>query len=230
MPRKYWLETSLADLANQLTNFSLKIATQGTVLGWTPAQVTAAQDLCTMLLTAYNYSEASKTTSQGVNNWREMVFNGEPVGASAGQAPAFMVATVLPYTRGGLQQFIALRDQIVANPNYTEAIGEDLGIVGAEIAPKPEGDITPNLKVTVTSGTDNVTVGGSMQGASAMQITYTPKGGVSRQVAFVTKTPVEITITKADPLEPENGSLQAQFYKKNELYGNPSAVYPITLG
>lgn len=230
MARKYWLASTLAAQLTQLTNFKLKIATQGEVLGWTPAQITAAQDLCTNLITALNYSEACKASAQAITNWREMVFTGEPVGALAGQPPAFPEPQALPYTRGGIYQFISLREQIVANPNYTDAIGEDLGIVGAESTPKPEEDVSPNLKVTVTSGTDNVTVGGSMQGMSAMAITYTPKGGVSRQVAFVTSTPVEIAITKEDPLEPENGTLQAQFYKKNEPFGSPSAVYPITLG
>lgn len=177
-----------------------------------------------------NYADACKASAQAINNWREMVYNGEPVGALAGQAPTFPEPEVLPYTRGSLRQFVALRDQIIANPNYTEAMGEDLGIVGAEISPKPEGDITPTLKVSVTSGTDTVTVGGSMQGASAMQITYTPKGGTSRQVAFATSTPIEFAIEKTDPENPENGTLQAQYYKKNEPFGNPSAVYPLTLG
>lgn len=58
---------------------------------------------------------------------------------------------------------------------------------------------------------------------------YTPKGVQPHEVAFVTSTPSEFTITKADPAKPENGELQAVFYRKNLPFGGASPIYPITL-
>lgn len=157
-----------------------------------------------------------------------MIFNGEPVGASAGPCPQFSPGPVEAFTRGGVQQFSKLRDQILANNNYTNAIGEDLGLIGAEITPPSPESVSPNLKISVTEG-DTVTVSGSMQGMNALKMMYTPKGGTAREVAFVTSTPAGFTITKTQPGVPENGELRAVFYKKNLPYGNQSPIYPITL-
>ncbi len=228
MARRFWLPAALPELVNLLTNFSAKIGSYGETLGMLPAQVTSAQDLCTHLIAAYNYAENARATMQAVTQWRDLVFNGEPVGSSALPVPEFASAPDLPFKRGTLQLFIRLRDQIVANDNYTFAIGEDLGIVGPEITPKPPEDVTPNLKVSVSSG-DTVKIGGSMQRMSGMRITYKPTNGAVREVAFITSTPAEIYIAKDNDALPENGTIQAQFYKKNEPYGNPSAIYPVTL-
>ncbi|MEQ1765729.1 MAG: hypothetical protein ABL984_21560 [Pyrinomonadaceae bacterium] len=74
-----------------------------------------------------------------------------------------------------------------------------------------------------------MTVTGSMQGMKAMKMMYTPKGGAPREVAFVTSTPAGFTITKTNPLQPENGELRAVFYRRTLPYGNQSPIYPITL-
>lgn len=228
MARRFWLPKALPELANLLNNFSAKISVYGDTLGMTPAQVTAAQDLCTHLLAAYNYGENSRATMQAVTQWRDLVFDGEPEGTAASPTPEFAAPPDLPFKRGTLQLFIKLRDQIVANNNYTTAIGEDLGVIGPEITPRPPEDVTPNLKVSTSSG-DTVKIAGSMQRMSGMRITYKPTNGAVREVAFITTTPAEIYIAKDNDALPENGTIQAQFYRKNEPYGNPSAIYPVTL-
>lgn len=228
MPRKFWLPSALADQITLFTNFKAKISSYATELGFTPAQVLAAQELCTQMISAYNYAEASRTTMQSVTQWRDLVFNGEPMGTPASAAPLFTPPADLTFTRGCVQQFMRLRDQIVANDKYTTAIGEDLGIVGPQVTPPSPESVSPNLKVSVTEG-ESVLVTGSMQGMNALRMVYTPKGGEPREVAFITSTPAGFTITKADPDKPENGELRAVFFKKNLPFGNPSPIYPITL-
>lgn len=228
MARRFWLPSSLSEQVSLLNNFSAKITTYADTLGMTPAQVTAAQDLCTHLVAAYNYADNSRATMQGVTQWRDLIFEGQPEGTAASPTPEFPTPPDLPFKRGTMLQFIRLRDQIVANNNYTTAIGEDLGLIGPEITPKPPEDVSPNLKVTTTSG-DTVKIAGSMQRMSGMRITYKPTNGAVREVAFITATPAEIYIAKDNDALPENGTIQAQFYRKNEPYGNPSAIYPVTL-
>lgn len=228
MARKFWWPSTMADQVALLNNFSAKIGNYVTVLGWTAAQLTVAEALCAQMVSAFNYADASRATMQSVTQWRDLVFYGEPAGSSAMPIPEFTAVPDRTFVRGCVQQFTRLRDQIVANDNYTTAIGEDLGLLGPEITPPSPESVSPNLKITVTEG-DSVTVAGSMKGMNAMKMVYTPKGGEPREVAFITSTPAGFTITKADPDKPENGELRAVFYKKNVPFGNPSPIYPITL-
>lgn len=218
----------MADQMALLNNFISKIGDYGTALGWTPAQVTAAEELCTQIVTAIGCADGCKSTMQGVTQRRDMVLGGGPLGAAAGAPPAFPKPPLTTFRRGCVQQFMRLRDQIVANDGYTAAMGEALGLLGAEISPVLPESVAPSLKITVTDG-DTVNVAGSMRGMNAMKMVYTPKGGEPREVAFITSTPAGFTISKADPAQPENGELRAYFYKKNLPYGNPSPNYPITL-
>ena len=228
MARRPWWPATLADQVVLLNNFSLKIGTYATTLGWTPAQVIAAALVCAEMRDAAQYADASRATMQAVTQWRDLVFSGEPEGSPAMPIPVFPASPAFDATRGNLHQFMRLRDQILANNAYTEAIGQDLGLVGAEISPISPESVAPSLKITVTDG-DTVNVAGSMQGMNAMKLVYTPTGGTGREVAFLTSTPAGFTITKTDPTKPENGELRAFFYKKNAPYGTPSPNYPITL-
>jgi hypothetical protein len=122
----------------------------------------------------------------------------------------------------------------MSNNGYTDVMGEALGLIGPEVTPIDPALTQPSLKMTVSgessfTGTDSVVISGSMQNNGAMKVMYTPKGGVPREVAFVTSLPATITITKTDASEPEAGSIQAQFYKKNQPVGSPSPNYPVTL-
>lgn len=235
MARKYYWPSTLTEQVAALNNFSSKIEGQSSALGWTPAQVTAAKAICTQMVVAFNYADESRTTMQAVSAWREMVFSGDPMGTPMSDPPAFVAPPDMSFIRGCVKQFNRIRDQIVSNDNYTEAIGEDLGLIGPEITPPSPNATQPNLKITTASsenplsGTDSLVISGSMQNMSGMKLIYTPKGGAPREVGFVTSMPVTITITKTDPNEPESGSLQAQYYKKNQPFGNLSPSYPITL-
>ena len=116
----------------------------------------------------------------------------------------------------------------MASPGYTEAIGEDLGIVGTEQPNRPSIDYTPELKTTTSTGYQ-INLSGSMQGMDALRVEYAPKGGNFTTVAFLTNTPGGFQITPATPGQPEKGHVRAVFIKKNEQYGNYSADYPVTV-
>ena len=138
----------------------------------------------------------------------------------------FPIGDLPAATRGVVTQFFSLRDQIVANNGYTLAMGEDLGIVGAEITPLAPNQMTPSLKPTVSMG-NTVNIAGSMQGMDALRVEYQPAGGKFTTVAFLTKTPGGFQITPTNPNQPETGVIRAIFIKKNEELGNFSPSYPI---
>lgn len=234
MPRKYYWPTIQAEQVALLNNFISKITAQATVLGWNASQVTIAQNLCTQMIAAYAYGDEARTTMQAVSAWKELILNGDPVGMAAPAPPEFNLPPDGDFSRGCVKQFSKMREQIMSNNNYTDAMGEILGLIGPEVTPIDPALTQPNLKMTVSgegsfTGTDSLVISGSMQSNGAMKVMYTPKGGVPREVAFVTSLPATITITKTDANEPESGTIQAQFYKKNQPVGSPSPSYTVTL-
>ena len=228
MARRPWWPTTLADQSSIVQNFSSKIGGYATQLGFTPAQVTAAQTLCATFINAYNFAEGCRMTMQGATQWRDIVFYGEPLGGAAPGTPVFPDGGDFTYTRGTVTRFFALRDQIVASNGYTMAMGEDLGIVGAVITPLAPTDVSPSLKPTVSMG-NTVNISGSMQGMDALRVEYAPKGGSFTTVAFLTKTPGGFQITPTNPNQPETGFIRAVFIKKNEEFGSFSPSYPVTV-
>ncbi len=127
-----------------------------------------------------------------------------------------------------MTQFIKLRDQIVSAPGYTQTIGEDLGIVGADASKPTPSTLVPELK-TATSTGYWVNLSGSMKGMDAMRVEYARNGGQFETVAFLTNTPGGFQITPANPNVPEVGVIRAVFIKRNEDAGPYSASYPVTL-
>ena len=228
MARKPYWPGTLADQVSALQNFATKIAGYQTQLSWTAAQVTAAINLCTAFIVAYNFAEASRMTMQGATKWRDLVFYGGPTGGTIPSPPMFPIGELPAATRGVVTQFFALRDQIVAHSGYTLAMGEDLGIVGAEVSPLGPTDMTPQLKVSVSSG-NTINVIGSMQGMDALRVEYQPNGGKFVTIAFLTKTPGGFQLTPTNPNQPENGMIRCVFIKKNAEFGNFSPNYPVTV-
>jgi hypothetical protein len=228
MPKKFWWPSTMADQLVLAQNFGKKIGEYAAALPLTPAQVTAAEALCTAFAGAFDFTEGCRTTMQAATQWRDMVFYGEPEGTAAPPPPIFPVGVVSPYTRGVVKQLFALRDLIVALPGYTQSIGDDLGIVGAEITPRPPAEVTPDLRPSTSVGYW-VNLTGSMQGMDAMRVEYAPKGGSFSTVAFLTNTPGGFQITPANPNQPETGHIRAVFIKKNADFGNYSPDYPVTV-
>jgi hypothetical protein len=132
------------------------------------------------------------------------------------------------YPEGVVKRFMKLRDQIVAAPGFTTAIGEDLGVIGAETSkPAPES-VIPVLKAETSTGYW-VNLAGSMQGMDALKVEYSRNGSDFTTVAFLTNTPQGIQITPQTPNQPEKGFIRAKFIKKSEEVGQYSANYPVTL-
>lgn len=228
MAKKFWWPTSLADQLVLVQNFQNKIDGYAVPLGLTPAQVSAAQDLCDAFITAYTFHESSKGTMQSVTVWRDLVFYGEPTGDPAGFPPVFAVAGNPTVPRGVVTQFFELRELIVALPGYTETIGEDLGLIGPEKSDVIPELLAPELKPSVASGY-TVNLKGSMQGMTGMRVEYRRASGDFTPVAFLTNLPGSVQISPAAPGQPESGEIRAVFIRKNAEFGNWSPNYPVTV-
>lgn len=228
MARKFWWPGSQADQLILMQNFLVKFALYGPGLGFNAAAITAAQMLCNAFIGAVNATEQARQTMQAMTQWRDDILTGDADGRTP-QAPVFPVVGPVTYPAGVVKSFMRLRDQIVASANYTTAIGEDLGIVGAETGRIVPSDLTPDLKAETSTGY-MVNLSGSMQGMDALKVEYSRDGGEHFQtVAFLTNTPGGFQINPATPNQPEKGVIRAVFIKKNEEFGNYSANYPVTV-
>ena len=229
MAKKFWWPSTMPERVILMQNFQAKIEAYAVQLGLTPAQVTAALALCAAFIGAFSVTDQSKTTMQALKQWRDEVFDGEPEGSAVPAAPVFPVVGAVTYTRGVVKQFFELRDLIVALPGYTEAIGEDLGLIGSEVLKPAPSSLTPELKAETSTGYW-VNLTGSMQGMDALRVEYSRDGGESFQtVAFLTNTPGGFQIAPTNPNQPEKGVIRAVYIKRNEDIGNFSANYPVTL-
>ena len=228
MARKFYWPTSIAEQLILMANFLVKIPVYGATVGLTPAQVTAAEALCEAFIGAVQSTEQSKTTMQAMTQWRDGILYGEESSSATPQAPVFPVVGATLYPEGVVKRFMKLRDQIVAAPGFTTAIGEDLGVIGAETSkPAPES-VIPVLKAETSTGYW-VNLAGSMQGMDALKVEYSRNGSDFTTVAFLTNTPQGIQITPQTPNQPEKGFIRAKFIKKSEEVGQYSANYPVTL-
>lgn len=229
MARKFWWPTSMPEQVVLMQNFSVKISGYATVLGMTSAQVSDAQALCSAFMGAFNSTEQCRATMAAMTQWRDEVFYGEPMGQPAPAAPVFPIVGTTMYTRGTVKQFFELRDRIVAAPGYTQAIGEDLGIVGPEVSRPAPGAVMPDLRAETSTGYW-VNLSGSMQGMDALRVEYSRDGGANfTTVAFLTNTPGGFQVTPQNPNQPEKGVVRAIYIKRNEEIGRYSANYPVTL-
>ena len=229
MPRKYWLPKAKPAQLLVVQNFRVKLEAYAVQLGLSPAEVTEALAMCDAIVGAINIAEQCKQSMLALTQWRDDVLSGEPLGSAAPPAPVFPVVGATTYERGVLKQFAKLRDQIVSSPGYTQAIGEDLGIIGPESTRPAPGSITPDLKAETSTGY-RVNLTGSMQGMDALRVEYSRDGGENFQtVAFLTATPGGFQIAPANPNQPEKGVIRAVYIKRNEEIGNFSASYPVTV-
>lgn len=228
MARKAWWPGMASEQLVLVQNFQTKIATYAAVLNLAAEQITAAQALCDAFIGASNLMEQSRTAMRAMTQWRNIVLYGDPTGEASPAPPIFPVGGAPAFTRGVVKQFFAFRDMIISLPGYTDAIGEDLGLIGPEITLIAEADMFPDLRAIVSNG-NFVNLNGSMQGMDALRVEYAPKGGQFSTVAFLTKTPGGFTINTGDPSQAQAGLIRAIFIRKNADFGSFSPSYPVTV-
>ena len=137
-------------------NFKTKIGTHATTLGITAAEVTNIQKDADMYLYIINMLEAYKQTVNNITSYKNLLKHA--VGQQhLGAIPSAPVLTTAPamVTEGVFDRISKLVKRIKAHVNYTDAIGNDLGI----IAPTQTIDVNsmqPDLKVILDAGRPHI--------------------------------------------------------------------------
>ncbi len=229
MKRGNWWPGVLAEQRAKIANFKAKIGLYEAQLNWSPAQTDLAQLLCDAYIHAYDFADQVEMSAEAVTTWRNNVFRGQPTGGAVPPPTVLPLGTPNPGTLGVVTQFFELREQILANPGFTEEIGEDLGLIGPLVEDAIEADVVPALKFA-TKDNYKVDITGSMQKNPQLRIEWKAKGSDNWVLlTFLTNLPAEVIITPNTPGEAQSGHIRAVFFRKNEQYGIYSPDYPITV-
>jgi hypothetical protein len=133
MKHKWYLPSSDEDRVLFLNNFALKKAVHKTTLGFSNAEVTATENDALMFSFLVNTINELKRDMQEIVKYKDLLRDG-PRGTPLGAFPSFtstsgaVVPTLVP-----ADIFLRVSQdvkRIKGSPNYTTAIGEDMGIIG----------------------------------------------------------------------------------------------------
>lgn len=230
MPQHYpWWSRTKADQIVWLYNCMAVWPSIGPTLGFTPAQVTAFSLLLMEMVTVMNETDQCQVAMKAVNDWREAVIYGPEDGKPAPPSPTITTPAQPTINGGFFSQLKRWRGQVMSSADYTTAIGEALGFVGPVKQSLNPGLAQPNFQV-VTETDYWVNFKGSLQGFDAIKVEYQRKGVATwENIGFLTKTPGGLQITPAVPDSAEMGMVRCVFVAKNEVIGNYSPNYPVTI-
>lgn len=229
--QKKWLPQRLEALAPWFANFALKFDEFALALGFVAADVTKVQEDDKMVQWLLNAQQAAEANLDAFRQFRD-----ETLYAEKGDPPPVDPPTTLPpqpatLTTTIIERLVKLVERIQIADNYTETIGEALGIV-----PNTGGDISPeNVKPTIqlfpAQNNYEAAVVVANRGNSDMfnvqsrNMTSdewtTIKSGVGKSVTF--------TLTPTTPGQPEKFLVRVQLLKKNAPYGQPSDPAYVTV-
>lgn len=227
-----WLPRTLPGLFDMFKNVLDKIDTYSGTLNLSGSQVTDIKNICTEYTVAYQYVVGIKAAAKSLTEWRDLLLYGTPVGTGAPLPPAFAAFTDPGHMIIGLiVRFREFRELIVAQPNYTQAIGEDLMIATPQGEPDDPSTVKPTLDCEMAMAgnfdfsavighrgdSDQCELTGCLVGSASYQhlATFTGKGTTGHWPGTGTE-PVQILV-------------RAQLKLKNQNYGIPSDPFVLTV-
>ena len=151
-----YIPNSDSDRNVWLNNFSTKINTYATLVGVTAAEVTAIQKDTAMCTYIINMLEAYKQTVNNITSYKNLLkhavgqqhLGAIPIAPTLATAPATVA-------EGVFDRVSKIVKRIKASANYTEAMGNDLGII-APVQTFDPNTLQPELKVNLDAGRPHI--------------------------------------------------------------------------
>ncbi len=187
-----------------LTNFKSKLATHGEALGLSPDQIAALEDVCDTLIAKINEVEAAKTA---LKNTVEAKNSNKSSG--------------LGLIRNGVSK-------MKTNDNYTEAIGQDMGIIGESSSPDLN-NMSPEISAEAFPG--YVRIKFTKKGFSGVHIYTRLKG--SQTWVFLsrdTNSPYDDHRPLSSPGTPETREYMAIGLDGDDEIGQQSDIVSVVFG
>jgi hypothetical protein len=159
MPKSTYIAGNDGAFADQLQTFKTAIPSYAATLGLTAAQTTAQAADADYFKYVIDSMAVMQQGSQQWTSWKDIVrAGGAPPAAGAPAAPVFPAA--VPAVPPGVEsRFRALVKQIKASSNYNAAMGEALGIEGAQQTGPDLTTIQPEIAAALSGNQVQVTWG-----------------------------------------------------------------------
>lgn len=178
-----FLPLAEADRVVWLKNFSVKFPTYATTLNFTAADIAAVQNDTLMYEFIVNRVENLKTDLKKLVDYKRSLSNGT-IGSVIGSIPAPTTATAPTSVGAGIFTRIgAIVARIKNHPQYTTAIGNDLGIIGSEQL-VDFNSLKPSLKCNLEVGRPHLKW--TKQGTDSIHLYADYKDGAGMH--FITNT------------------------------------------
>ena len=223
MAKSSYLPRTDKDRVVWLNNFSSKFAQVATGLGFVAADVTSVNNDAAMFSYLINQVEVYTTAKEQRVDYKNLIKEG-PLGTPGGPLPVAPAAGTVPTVvlPGIFARISQLVPRIKNSTTYTDAIGKDLGIIGAQQTFDP-ALMKPVLKLAMMGG--QVEVQWIKSEADALRI-ETDKG-IGWQLLAIDTVP---HYTDTTPITaPAVWRYRAMYQIADELVGQWSDVSSITV-
>ena len=219
-----WYPHRLSEIDSLHTTFSAQCAATGATHGLTAGQIAQAALDSTMVSNLVDYDDAVRGYIEAWTQYRDNMLFGDKTAPlpTPPTNPAFVVGpgAFLPGIRDRTRDFANI---IKASPLYTQAVGEDYGIV----APIGAGPSTPAIKVSALAGTSQVQLRISKGGYAAVAIDMQRGGGVWSEVQRVLTASYVDATPPTVPGQPEQRNYRAQGVVGDVRSGDLSPTVPV---
>jgi hypothetical protein len=228
MAKTYYLPNSDKERAIWLKNFSSKFTGYAVDLGFTTADSTSVANDNAVYSYLLEQIEIFKTELNERQRYKDTLRNG-PLGTALGGLPTLPDLPTPPtaVAAGVFPRVSAMVKRIKAHPAYSEAIGQDLGIIGAEYSLDLIA-MQPTLTLSKEPGT--VILKYVRSGVNGIKLYC--KRGAEQEYKFlstVTLTSYRDRRPNLVPGQPEMRTYKAQFMQDDEEVGQESAEFSIML-
>jgi len=204
MPVKDFVKTRDGDLDGQEEVFIIGLAVHGPTLGIDPTEITSVTTILGDHRTAFSAMLAMKAESKAA------------------------VADNKLKKNLAIDEFRRIAKKMKASTGYTEAIGDELGIIGPEVVTPPLEEMKATLKAEVSGGV--VEIKWDKQGMEAIAV-YSKRGSET-SFSFFDKdveSPLIDDRPKLDPTKPEERSYYAYYLDDNENVGRQSDIVTVVV-
>ena len=226
MAKDDWLPTREDELLPWFNNFNAKLPGYSVTLNLSVGDLAAVAADAAMTAFSVNGVAIFKAEQKEWVDFKNLELYG-PLGQPTPGVPSVPTLTAPTLVAPGiLRRTRDLVLRIKAHPNYTEVIGEDLGIIGAEqagpveIKPTGQAEALPNHEVRITfvkAGHDGVDVESQRAGETAW--TY---------LAFDGFSPYVDTRPPLTPGQPEERRYRVRYRDADVPVGDYSDVFVVT--
>ena len=231
MKRQAYFPRAIGDRPEWFHNYATELPVVNAILGLPALGVTATvADARFLEYTSGPWLTGTREFGPKCTASLEELYSG--TGGTDFVLPVFTVPAlpvgVTAVPPGALDRIFAYVQTIKASPNYTEAIGLGLGIVGAEDAtenPVP----TFTLKVERGDASEIVKIVFRKYGRPAVAIYSRRAGGAWELLGIVLSSPYVDSRPLLNPAQPETREYRMQYYEANAPVGDFTAIEGVSV-